>query len=545
MACAAGLALWLSRGTTFWVDELVWFMESPEFDVESALRPHLSHLVLTTHLTYKVVFELFGSSYVPFRILTVATLILTVALLFTYLRRRVGGYVALAPCLVLLFFGSDYIHVLAGNGYTILLGIASGLAAFLALERDDRRGDLIACGLLCFGVVTYSFALGFLAGAMVWIAVGEDRRRRAWVVLVPLALYAAWWLWSQTLEAGPASEFDPVNLVVLPSWSFQSMSAVLSALTGLSYQFPGGYPAPQVGPVLAVIVFILVGLRLRSGSIPRELWASIALVLTLWALGALAAGGIRFPENTRYFYPVGIGLMLIAADSLRGVRWRWSGIIAVYLVALAGLGANLLLLRDGGGVLRDMHAPLVQASFAALDVAGEEAEPSFGLLNPDGSPGPGKAIFGVPFDIFEARDEAPIDAYLAAAERYGALGFSLPELRARDAGIRGEVDRILVKALGLELSPTDRPARGPGCRRVRGTGGRPPVARLPTGGALLELSGSGGEASLGRFADTEVAPVGKLAPSQPVKLRIAPDNAPDPWRVSVAGGGTLIVCPLR
>jgi hypothetical protein len=544
MACAAGLALWLSRGTTLWVDEITAYMESPGLGLEETLRPHLGHLSLTSRLTYKAVFEVFGANYVPFRVLTLLALILAVALLFAYLKRRVGGYVALAPCLVLLFFGSDYIHVLAGNGYTILLGIASGLGAFLALERDDRRGDLIACGLLCFGVVTYSFALGFLAGAMVWIAVGEDRRRRAWVVLVPLALYAAWWLWSGTLEAGPASEIDPVNLLVLPSWAFQSLSAVLTALTGVSYQFPGGYPAPQVGPVLAVIVLALVGLRFRSGAITKELWAGIAVLLSLWGLGALASGGIRFPENTRYFYPVGIGLMLIAADSLRGIRWSWSGILAVYLVALAGLGANLLLLRDGGGFLRETHAPLVRASFAALDVAGDEAEPTFDLFNADGSPGPGNAIFGVPFDIFEARDEAPVDAYLAAADRYGSFGFSLPELRARDMGLRSETDRILVKALGLELSPTDRRARGPGCRRVRGTGGRPPVARLPTGGALLELAGSGGQASLGRFADAESAPLGRLAPSEPALLRIPPDNAPDPWRLSVAGSGTLIVCPL-
>jgi hypothetical protein len=540
MVCAAVLILWLNRGTTFWVDELSWFMESPSFSLKSALQPHLGHLVLTSHVVYKVIFELFGASYLPFRILAPGTLILTVALFFRYTSRRVGGFVALAPSVLLLFLGSDYLHVLAGNGFTVLGSVACGVGTFLALGREDRRGDAWACALLLLGVVTYSVALGFLFGAAVLILLGEDRRRRAWVFLVPLSIYGAWWIWSRLAFSGPESGTEPLNLLVLPAWAFQSLSAVLSAFTGLSYQFAGAAQAAAVGPVLAVAAIILLGVRLHRGSISRGLWGAIGTVVSLWALGAITAGGIRFPENSRYFYPVGIGLLLVAAESLRGARWPRSGMIALYLVIFSGLGANLHLLRDGGAALRGPFASHVHASFTALDLAGRNAQPTFSLIQADGSPAPGNSALSVPFDIFDGRGDAPVSAYLSAAARYGSLGYSLPALRRQEDGVRAETDGVLAEALGLKLAPASALPRGPGCARVAGNAAAP----LPRGGALLMAEDAPASVSLGRFADGQNVPLGELSPSMPALLKIPVDRAPDPWRAS-AGGGTLIVCPLR
>jgi hypothetical protein len=543
MAVAAVLILWLNRGTTFWLDELAWFLESPSFDLKSVLQPHLGHLVLTTHVTYKVLLELFGDSYLPFRLLGPATLFLTVALLFTFIRRRVGGFVALAPCVLLLFFGADVVHVLAGNAYTVLLAVALGLGAFLALEREDRRGDIWACVFLCLGVVTYSFALPFVVGAAIWIGLGEDRKR-AWVVVLPAVIYGSWWLWSRTLPPPPQGHETLLNLLVVPAWAFQSLSAALTAFTGLSYQFPAGIPAPQAGPALAIAAFAAVGLRLRAGAVPKPLWAAIGVVVGIWTLGALTAGGIRFPENPRYFYPVGIGMLLIASESLRGIRWSRSATIALYVVVAAGLGTNLLLLRDGAAMLRNVYAPNVRASFTALDIAGSRAKPRFEPAIPVASaPGP----LGVSFDIFEARGDSPVEAYLAAAKRYGSLGDSAAWLRAQEDAYRVQADAVLAGVLGLRLTPAGSLSGLGGCRRVVHRGGKAQPAVVPRGGALLELSGSPipAAASIGRFADGENVPLGDLSPSDPVMLRIPTDRVAEPWRVSIAGDATLIVCPLR
>ncbi len=75
---------------------------------------------------------------------------------------------ALAPCLVLLVFGSDSLHVLTGNGFTVVGALGCGIGALLALERDDRGGDLGACALLCLGLATYTVALAFVAAIGVY-----------------------------------------------------------------------------------------------------------------------------------------------------------------------------------------------------------------------------------------------------------------------------------------------------------------------------------------------------------------------------------------
>src|SRR5919106_823286 len=107
MAAATAFALWLARDTTFTIDELVWFLTSPDLDLSQALEPHGGHLVLVTRLVYAGLLEAFGTGTEPFRILTVASLLLAVGLLFAYTAKRVGAAVALAPAAVLLFFGSD------------------------------------------------------------------------------------------------------------------------------------------------------------------------------------------------------------------------------------------------------------------------------------------------------------------------------------------------------------------------------------------------------------------------------------------------------
>ncbi len=190
------LIVWLGRGTTYSVDELAWFASTPGLDLGDALAPAGGHLILTSRIVYFAILEAFGSGYEIFRILTALTVLLTAVLFFVYASRRVGRIVALAPTLILLVFGSDWVHVLTGNGFTVLLAVSCGLGALLALERGDSRGDQLACALLCLGVVTYTVALAFVVGTAVTILVREDRWRRIWIVAVPVAIYTAWWFWA-------------------------------------------------------------------------------------------------------------------------------------------------------------------------------------------------------------------------------------------------------------------------------------------------------------------------------------------------------------
>ena len=50
MAIAAVVILWLGRETTFWIDELTVYLQSPGLTLEEALRTHIGHLVVTVRL---------------------------------------------------------------------------------------------------------------------------------------------------------------------------------------------------------------------------------------------------------------------------------------------------------------------------------------------------------------------------------------------------------------------------------------------------------------------------------------------------------------
>jgi hypothetical protein len=233
----------------------------------------------------------------------------------------------------------------------------------------------------------------------------------------------------------------------------------------------------------------------------------------------------------------------VAAGCLAGVRWSRAAIIGVYVVAISGLAVNLLLLRDGGTMLRSAYAVQAKAAFAGLDLAGENARPNFQPPPVPGGQGvvPGnQSPLSFPFDAVEEADGMPSERYFAAARRYGHLGYSLPELRASSDSVRAQADSILVAALGLKLSRggSDR-ARG-ACRTF-GAGGAS-SAPLPRKGALFEED-MGGPVELQRFARTWWVPIGSLKPGRPALLRIPTDQAPDPWRVSV--GGELRICALR
>ena len=150
MIVSIAVTLYFGRGTTFSGDEVAWVVTSPNLDLQTALYPHGGHLELVSRVTYSVLLNVFGLDYLPYRLLTAVAVCLTSGLLFAWLSSRVPRVVALVPCFILLFFGSDPLHALQGNGFTVLLAISLGLAALLALQRDDHAGDLAASVLLVF-----------------------------------------------------------------------------------------------------------------------------------------------------------------------------------------------------------------------------------------------------------------------------------------------------------------------------------------------------------------------------------------------------------
>jgi hypothetical protein len=532
MAVAAGLILYLNRGTTFNPDELDWVFFTPNLSASDVLEPHNGNLIATTRLAYKAILETFGADYLPFRLLGVVAVLLAGALFYALARRRIGALPALAPTLVLLFFGSAGGYVVAPIGFTALFSIAAGLAALLSLERGDRRGDIAACALIALSLATFTIGLAFLVGVGISIVLSRDRRRRAWIFLVPLALYAAWWLWALGSPGSSESEVTISNGLLFPNYAADALAAATAGLAGLDFDFTG--EASEVGgelgwgPILAVAAVAALALRIRRGNVPPSLWASLGIVLSFWALGSFALSELRVPSSDRYAYMGAVGVLLVATDAARGIRFSRLGLAALFAACAISLATNFASLRDAGNSYRNDYSIPTRAQFTVLELARAHVDPDFTGV---------RAL-----NVFA--EVAPAERYFEVLDRYGPIGLSLPELESQSESVRQGADQVLASALELRLEPTSARPAGNCQRAVSAELGAPVIFELPAEGATFSSTGgASATVRLGRFGAPSVE-MGGLPPGAAAKLRIPPDSSPKPWAAVVTGASSVEMCAL-
>jgi len=520
MLVSAAVCLYVTRGTTFSGDESTWVAFAPNMDLQVALEPHSGHLVLVSHLLYKLVLETIGSDYLTFRVLTLLTVFASVALFFAWASRRIGHWLALAPCLVLLFFGSDTGHLLQGNGFTIMLAIACGMAALVALDRDSRGGDVACCAALCLGTVTYSTALPFIVGVAVIVLARSDRWKRAWVFLVPAAIYVAWRVWVQIdgvdFTRGGA---DPANLLLLPAWTFQSLSGVLSALTGLNYNFQGGGwvgPTELAGPSLALAFVLALGWRVSRGTDGVAFWAVVAIALAMFASQVLTwIPGVREAGTSRYLFPGAFVVLIVAVEAVRGRRASPTAFVAVWLVALAGFGSNVMIVRDTGATLRN------RAVEAGLDVTAARLVHGMGYFPPGPNAKPLASLV----------EDPALSIMGGAARRYGGLGTEPDQIAAQSPEFRAGLDAMLIQVIDPTMSPLPPGSVLRGCHPAARVGSSY-VAEMRSGVRALR-SERDGTLGIGRFGDEISSRVGSLPAGRPQAIGLPlPDEAPQPWKLS-------------
>ncbi|HZU60404.1 MAG TPA: hypothetical protein VE983_05530, partial [Solirubrobacteraceae bacterium] len=157
MVVAAALVIHLTRGTTFWFDEWNWALYRRTGGLHSLLVPYNGHFSLIPLVIYRVLFATAGAgNYLPYRIMIVLGDLVCAGLLFLYVRRRVGGYLALLAALLILFLGPAWQNLLWPFQIAWLIALAAGMGAFLLLDRQDTPGDALACLLLIVSLASTS-----------------------------------------------------------------------------------------------------------------------------------------------------------------------------------------------------------------------------------------------------------------------------------------------------------------------------------------------------------------------------------------------------
>jgi hypothetical protein len=533
LAVAASGSLLIAWGShiTFLIDDWNLLLNRRGFDAHVLLDPHARHLILGPVLAYKAIQSTIGmESRLPFDIVAVAAFLASVVLLFIYIRRRVGDWVALAAVLPVLVMGTAYEDLLSAFQIGYFGSMAFGLGALLAIERANSRWDAIACALLVGSLAFAEIALAFAVGAAVAIALRRGPLRRAWVPAVPLLLYAVWYptFGQSGAYLGP-SGFSLHNVATSPPYVLDGFASSIGSLLGLGTPLVfGGTGGLEWGrPLLIALVAVAVAWVLRSRS-PRLIWVLVplAIALSFWFLTAANFTFGRAPYASRYQYVGAVFVLMIAAELASGWRPGWRAVLATMAVGAVAAMGNLETLHQAYRALSG-SSQVVRGGLAGLEIAADRVDPDL-VLTPENSD----------FNYFTLVKAGP---YLSAADKFGSPAYSESELSGAPGSARVAADKVLAAALPITLQPTAPPPAS-GCTTVRGTGPAAPVLTLPPGGASLSAT-QGAQASLAlrRYASPSF-PVDPGPLRGSARLDIPTDRSSRPWQLRIDSVGPITVC---
>jgi hypothetical protein len=520
-AVSSAILIDLLDGLTFVTDDWELLLNRRGSSAGDFLDPFHEHIVLAPVLIYKLLLAVFGmDSALPFQVVAISAFVLSATLLFVHLRPRVGDWAALLAATLVLFLGAAFEDLLWAFQVGYFGSVAAGLGMLITLDRGDREGDRLACALLVASLAFSSIGLCFAVGALAELALSRrPRRDRLYVALLPLELWALWWLgWGHTAE----SSFSFANVDRIPEYVFDSAAAGITSLLGLATGDGSEPDQPHLiyGQILLVAGVVLAGIRLRgTGGIPPGLTIVVAIALSFWALAALNETPDRFPTSSRYQYPSAVFLLLIAAELLRGVRIGRVALIAAGAVTAGSIWGGMSLLHREYNERWVPSSDSLRASLSALEIADGSVEPAFRV------------------DFISVKPTPP--TYFSAIEDYGSPAYTENELLARPEVDRQYADETLAAALGLGLEPA--PARrASGCRTLSGAA---IVLLTPGVSTLTNLGESDAQILLGRFSDGLPVVLGGLPPGGPgAELPIPEDRSTRRWRLGLGGEGSVEVC---
>lgn len=533
MTTAAAILLSYGSGLTFFQDSWVFLLDRRDLSAEALFAPHNEHIVLIPVLIEQLLLRLFGmSSMMPELVVLVALLLGTAALVFVYVRRRLGPWPALFAAVMLLFLGPAWQDLLWPFQVGLVGSVLCGMGMLLALEGDGRRSDLLACVLLILSVGFSSLGLVFAVAAAVDVLQRRDRRglRRGYLVAVPLLLYAGWYVgWGH----GAESNITLHNVLVSPRYVGEGLVASLDSALAL-----GTISGEVVGrskwglPLLIALLALVAWRRLRGRALPPGLWPVLAAAAAFWFLAAFNSSPGREPYSSRYLYVGALFVLLLAANLLQGVRLGRRGLFAMGILTAVIAGFNLVPLREGRDFF-ESQTVLTRADLAAIEIAAPTVDPGF-TLAPE--------ISGT---LYLPGIEA--GKYLRAVREHGSPAYTPAELASAPAAGRKHADLVLAHALPLDLETNVLASTRAGsgrCLRVAGraAGGPAPVPVHP-GVTTIEIPPGGPAAiRLRRFAaDQYPLATEGLPGASTTRLEIPRDRLDRPWwlLVEAAQGGRV------
>lgn len=529
---SAALLFEFSRHLTFFYDEWNFVLQRRGGSLATYLDPHNGHFSLFPVVVYKILFKLVGlRHYTPYIAVLIALHLLICFLLYVFVRRRLGPWLALAPTCLLLFMGTAYQDLLWAFQIGYLGSIAGGMAALVLMENRTLRSNWLACGALVWAITSSGTAIPFVIAVAVWMLADGTWRERWWVVLIPALVFGAWYIGWGGGEGTSASAIGAA-----PEYVATAAGAAASGIAGLDTSW---------GPALIVLLVVAIATEWRREQrLPTPaLLAAAAGGLSFWLLSAVVRSFAGEPGASRYLYIGALFIWLGIAEVRLGRRLKLPGLVLGGLLVLAAVVSNINTLHQGMLGLKADDAN-VRAALAAVEIARPVVAPSF-------QPSPVDA------------PQVTAGPYLAAASALGSPAPPPSQLPRVPEAMRVQADQVLEAAERLAIvgaSSGSGPTAGV-LRPLTATGGRATtvggcvrfapassaasVEVAATPGQTIRFGAAGGAAgtlALRRFADAYAPALGSVAAGAS-QLRLPADLAPSsPWYIRLTTGTLTTLC---
>ena len=523
MLASAALLIQYRSGLNFMLDDWAFVIYREDGDLGDFFDPHNEHISILPVAIYKLFLSLFGmESAMPLQVFSVLVFLLSVFVLFLYLKPLVGTPTAVIGCAVILFLGAAWEDLLWAFQIGFSISMAAGVGSLIMLRRGDALGDRVACLLLVVAMISTSLGIPFMIGAALLLLLQrENLTRRLYVVVVPLAVYGAWYLgWGQTAES--ALSFG--NVLNAPEYIARSFSLTVTEVTGLSRVVKSTATVPSLLVGLLAVVAIAIGVKRQAG-IPRLLLVAGVIALAFWGLAALNTAPGRGFEASRYQFPNAVFMLMILASAFEGTRPRTKELVVLALIAVVAVAVNLEAMRSGyTNVMKPLSDKGI-TGLTAIGIARETVEPGLEIgMNQDDT---AKVTAG---------------AYFAAEDKYGSPVWSESEIAESSGFARTRIDQILVAALPISARAMPNALVSGSCRQVQaGVPGSAEAVPLPERRFSIR-SEREVFLAVGRYSDGVTTGAALVEPDVETLLRIPRDLSDKPWRVGFFGEGEVRVC---
>ena len=527
LALAMVLSVWLGLSLnsvmTFYADEWDPLLSRSGWGLDQIFAPFNGHPTMIPMAIYKTVQEVFGmDSARPIQAIHAVLLLLMNGALFLYLKRRVGDWAALIGTVMVLFLGAAFEILLYSFAMNFTGAIAVGIGALVALDRDDRKGDIAASFLLLVGVFFSMVIVPFIvAVAAEWALNPRDRRGRIFVPGVSLGVLVVWWLiWGQNSDE---STVVVSNFLLLPDTAFDAIGSGFTSLFGLATGYGNEPNQPNLiwGKVMAIVAVAIAWWRIKViGSPPRGFLVVAAGLLTYLLLLGMSLSDQRQPTFSRFQLPLVIFILMIASTLLEGIRIGAAWLVAGTVVAALSINAGIGLMRERVEERWEPAGLYVRTWLTGTELAGADALPARELQ------------LRMPVMV-------GVGDYLDASERYGSPALNRSEISALEPAELTWVDGGFINASGAGLD-ADPPASKPStCRPAAAA----PIELKP--GRYRVENETKGEVTVlvARLGPTPGTNTGAVLPGSAAGLNLPAGELAEPWQVSFEpGAGRIRLC---